>query len=35
MAKDPARAPSQQAVWLSWLTLLAGAVMCIVAVLMS
>jgi hypothetical protein len=35
MAKDPARTPSRQTVWLSWLTLLAGAVMCLVAVLMS
>jgi hypothetical protein len=33
MPEDQAR--PQRTKWLSWLTLLAGAVMCVVAVLMS
>jgi hypothetical protein len=39
MSKDPDRAPSPAAGrpgrWLSWFTLLAGAVMCAVAALLS
>jgi hypothetical protein len=36
MSSNPDRgAPFPQTKWLSWLTLVAGAVMCVVAVLMS
>ena len=35
MANDPDRHSLRQTKWLSWLTLLAGAAMCIFAVLMS
>jgi hypothetical protein len=35
MASDPDRHSIRQMKWLSWLTLLAGAVMCVFAVLMS
>jgi hypothetical protein len=35
MASDPDRQSLRQTKWLSWLTLFAGAVMCVFAVLMS
>jgi hypothetical protein len=35
MANDRDRHSLRQTKWLSWLTLLAGAVMCVFAVLMS
>jgi hypothetical protein len=35
MASDSERAYSRRTLWLAWLALVAGAVMCIAAVLMS